>query len=95
MGRRQNVIARSITHAILHSPSARIAVLAKITGFFYLYWLVFACFREELFKSLRESVWQIVEDDYREAFGAKDQKNAKLKAMGMAEPYKPVKMYEG
>lgn len=81
MGRRQAVIARSITHAILHSHSGRVSVLARIPAFFYLYWLVFTCVQEELFRSLREGVWQIGEDDYQDAFGAKDKK-ARLKEMG-------------
>lgn len=93
MGRRQNVIARSITHAILHKPAAGVGVLAKIPTFFYLYWIVFTCLREDSFKSLRESVWQIDEDYYEEAFGSKDEKNTKLKAMGMAELQKAAKTY--
>lgn len=84
MGRRQDIIARSITHAISRNDSPRVSVLSKIPAFFYLYWLIFKCLREDLFKSLRESVWQIDEDDYQEAFGAKDKKKAKLKSMGMA-----------
>lgn len=87
MGRRQAVIARSITHAILHSLE-RVSVLGRVPALFYLYWLVFRCVQERVFKSLREDVWQIHEDDYQEAFGAKDKTKRKLKAMGMVEPLK-------
>lgn len=84
MGRRQDIIARSITHAISRSDPVRVSVLSKISAFFYLYWLIFRCVSKDLFKSLRAGVWQIDEDEYQEAFGANDKEKAKLKAMGTA-----------
>ncbi|KXT03620.1 hypothetical protein AC578_9993 [Pseudocercospora eumusae] len=81
MARRQNVIARSVTHSILHSDARRPSVFARIPNFFWLYWLAFQCVREDLFKHLR-GIWHIEEDDYKSSFGKDDNKKRDLKPMG-------------
>lgn len=80
-GRRQNIIARSVTHSIQHSDEKRKSIIKRLQAVFYLYWLNFDCVRQDLFKELRVS-WEISDDDYRKSFRANDQDAAGLKPMG-------------
>lgn len=85
MARRQDMIARSITYSILRSDQQQKSVLARIPAFFYVYWLIFECVREDLFKALR-GVWQVDEHEYRKSFGLDDKAAAKLSPMGTFRP---------
>lgn len=79
--RRQDVIARSVTHSIVHSNEARPSLLARVPAFLWLYWLAFECVRRDLFKALR-GIWRIDEDEYRASFGAQDRSQRTLVPMG-------------
>lgn len=82
MDRRLNVIARSVTHFIIHSDAKQPNVLARIPNFFWVYWLTFQCVREDLFTALR-GIWQIKDDEYKASFGKDDRKKRDLKPMGI------------
>lgn len=65
---RQEVIAQSIQHALLHhgqSPS----FLARLPAYFYTSWLTFARVREDLFTDLRQT-WKIDQDEYLNSFAS-------------------------
>lgn len=85
MARRQNVIARSVAYAIIHSEDKPKGLLARIPAYFYLYYLELQCYREALFKSLRGS-WEIDDEVYKKSFGEGDKSAAGLTAMGANTP---------
>jgi hypothetical protein len=72
MGRRQQSISRSILNAIFRAPNhpdnKPPTLLARIFAFFSLFQLALARYRPELFKKLRNEVWEIEEDEYKESF---------------------------
>ncbi|KAH8668626.1 hypothetical protein BX600DRAFT_435151 [Xylariales sp. PMI_506] len=73
MAGRQAQIARSIVYAVLTTredgrPGRRLSLLARIWGFFRMYWLTFQLVRADVFRSLRE-FWAVDESDYRASFG--------------------------
>ena len=88
MTRRENVIASSITDAIVHSLAKRPTFLARVPSFFWLYYLRFECLSEELFRALRNETWRLRETEYEASFGAEDEQKKLLKAikgdMGMS-----------
>ena len=72
MGRRQYLISKSILNATFHfseKPSDRPpTILACILAFLSLFYLALPRYKAELFKRLRNEVWGIDEDEYRESF---------------------------
>ena len=88
MTRRENVIASSITDAIVHSLAKRPSFLARIPSFFWLYYLRLECISEDLFRALRNETWRLRETEYEASFGAEDEQKKLLNAihgdMGMS-----------
>lgn len=85
MGKRQDVIAQSITHSILHHDEKRKSFLTRIPNYFWIYRLDYDCVSNGLFEALR-GVWQLDEHDYCESFGSKDEQVARLTPIGTAQP---------
>ncbi|KJX95377.1 SAICAR synthase-like protein [Zymoseptoria brevis] len=83
MPRRQDVIARSVTRAIVHNDGpCTSSTFDRFTAFFKLYEMDFECIRADLFKELRNDVWQLKEKDYTASFGGEGKDgNSKLQAM--------------
>jgi len=82
MGRRDNLISKSILQAIFRDPkTAKRTFLSRIFAFFTLFQLSLARYKNELFKRLRNEVWEMDEDEYRESFRGQDRKG-KLKSVG-------------
>lgn len=79
---RQRQISRSILRAIFDDTIADTrSILAHILAFFALFQLLLTRFRHATFKKLREDVWGIDDDEYRESFQAAHQRG-ELKAVG-------------
>lgn len=82
MGYREKKISWSIVSAIRDDqpqPKSTLRrVLRSIRTFFYIYGLVLAKYRPELFQKLRETMWGIVDAEYTSSFDTADA----LKAMG-------------
>lgn len=72
MGRRQRLISTSILRAIFRvkskDASKKPGFVARILAFFSVFNIHLARYREELFKRLRNEVWQMEEEEYTEAF---------------------------
>ena len=72
MGRRQRLISKSILSAIFRSsdkPSNRPhTIFARLFAFFSIFYLALSRHKAELFKKLRNEIWGIDEDEYRESF---------------------------
>ena len=72
MGRRQRLISKSILNAIFRSsdkPSNRPhTILTRILAFFSIFYLALSRYKAELFKKLRNEIWGMDEDEYRESF---------------------------
>lgn len=73
MGRRQRLIGTSILRAIFKSklsgnPDKSLGILARILAFFSVFHLALSRYRAELFKKLRNEIWQIDEEEYTESF---------------------------
>ncbi|OCL13922.1 SAICAR synthase-like protein [Glonium stellatum] len=72
MGRQQYLISKSILNAIFRSPEKPSdrppTILARILAFFSIFYLALSRYRAELFKKLRDEVWGIDENEYRESF---------------------------
>ncbi|KAJ4297819.1 hypothetical protein N0V90_005715 [Kalmusia sp. IMI 367209] len=73
MGRRQRLISKSILGAIFSPKKAygtdeRPGLLARILAFFAIFNLTLARYRAALFKKLRNEIWQIEEEEYKESF---------------------------
>lgn len=82
MGRRDNLIGRSILHAIFRDPhTEKRTILSRIFAFFTFFQLRLARYKDELFSKLRDDVWQMDEGEYRESFRGQD-KQGKLKSVG-------------
>jgi hypothetical protein len=82
MGRRDNLISKSILQAIFRDrkPSKR-TILGRIFAFFTVFQLHLARYKDELFTRLRDKIWEMDEDEYRESFRGQDVKG-KLKSVG-------------
>lgn len=73
MGRRQRLISTSILGAIFKTrvstdPDKKPGLLARILAFFSVFSLALSRYRAELFKHLRNKIWEIEEEDYTESF---------------------------
>ena len=82
MGRREKNISQSIVTAIQDDhpqPKSTLRrILRSIRTFFYIYSLVVAKYRPELFQNLRDIVWGIIDAEYVSSFDTSDA----LKPMG-------------
>jgi hypothetical protein len=82
MGRRDNLISKSILHAIFRDrKTSKKTVLGRIFAFFTVFQVHLARYRDELFKKLRDNVWEMDEDEYRESFRGQD-RIGRLKSVG-------------
>ncbi|KAF2434664.1 SAICAR synthase-like protein [Tothia fuscella] len=82
MGRRDNLISRSILKALFRdSNTDKRTVLSRVIAFFTIFQLRLARYKDELFTKLRDDVWEMDEDEYRESFRGQD-KHGKLKSVG-------------
>lgn len=73
MGRRQRLISKSILRAIFSPKKAygtddRPSLLARILAFFAVFNLTLARYRAALFRKLRNEIWEIEEEEYKESF---------------------------
>ncbi|KAF1978130.1 SAICAR synthase-like protein [Bimuria novae-zelandiae CBS 107.79] len=73
MGRRQRLISKSILRAIFSPKKAygtdeRPSLLARILAFFAIFNLSLARYRASLFRKLRNEIWGIEEEEYKESF---------------------------
>ncbi|KAF2639298.1 SAICAR synthase-like protein [Massarina eburnea CBS 473.64] len=73
MGRRQRLISTSILRAIFKAktssdPDKRPGLLARILAFFSVFSLALSRYRADLFRHLRNKIWQIEEEEYTESF---------------------------
>lgn len=73
MGRRQRLISKSILRAIFSPKKAygtdeRPSLLARILAFFAVFNLALARYRAGLFRKLRNEIWGIEEEEYKESF---------------------------
>ncbi|OCK85441.1 SAICAR synthase-like protein [Lepidopterella palustris CBS 459.81] len=79
MGWRQRYISKSILIAIFHSPdnpsNKPPSLLACILAFFSTFQLTLSRYKAALFKKLRNDVWKIDEDEYKESFRSGKRKN--------------------
>jgi hypothetical protein len=82
MGRRDNLISKSILHAIFRDrKTSKRTVLGRILAFFTVFQLHLVRYKDDIFKRLRDEVWEMDEDEYRESFRGQD-KRGKLKSVG-------------
>jgi hypothetical protein len=82
MGIRDNLISRSILRAIFKDPHTdKRTVLSRIFAFFTFFQLSLARYKDEVFKKLRDDVWEMDEAEYRESFRGQD-RTGKLKSVG-------------
>lgn len=73
MGRRQRLISTSILSAIFQTSKTgdrdkRISFLGRLFAFFSVFSLALSRYRAELFKYLRNTIWEIEEEEYTESF---------------------------
>ncbi|KAF9738312.1 hypothetical protein PMIN06_006812 [Paraphaeosphaeria minitans] len=73
MGTRQRLISKSILRAIFSPKKAygtddRPSLLARILAFFAVFNLTLARYRAALFRRLRNEIWEIDEEEYKESF---------------------------
>ncbi|KAF2083331.1 SAICAR synthase-like protein [Saccharata proteae CBS 121410] len=69
MGLRNNRISRSIVRAIFRDPEhQQRSLLARILSLFALFQLALTRFNAAVFKKLRNEVWGLDEEEYRESF---------------------------
>lgn len=72
MGRRQRLISTSILRAIFRTKPGDAdkppTILGRILAFFSVFYISLSRYRAELFKKLRNEIWQIEEEDYTESF---------------------------
>lgn len=70
MGRRQRLVSTSILRAIFRYKPAQKppTLIGRILAFFSVFYIALARYRAELFKKLRNEIWQIDEDEYIESF---------------------------
>ncbi|KAF2098108.1 SAICAR synthase-like protein [Rhizodiscina lignyota] len=81
MGRRDAAISDAILKAIFKDKQGKANILLRILAFFSLFRVALARYEDGLFKHLREEVWQLDEDEYRESFRRYDKK-VRLRAIG-------------
>jgi hypothetical protein len=81
MGRRDTLISNSILRAIFHTNQDKKSILGRILAFFGFFQLTLIRYKNELFNKLRDEVWELDEDEYRESFRSGNKK-ASLKAVG-------------
>jgi hypothetical protein len=81
MGRRDDLIGKSILRAIFNTTDDKRTLLGWIFAFFALFQIPLSRYREAFFKELRTEHWQLDEDEYRESFRPVNKKG-KLKAIG-------------
>ena len=82
MGRRDTLIAKSILNAIFRDQKDdRRTILKRFLALFSFFYLTLARYKDGLFKKLRDEVWGMDEDEYRESFRSPDKK-AKLESVG-------------
>jgi hypothetical protein len=82
MGYRDNLISKSILHAIFRDrKTSKRTTLGRILAFFTFFQLHLVRYKDEIFKRLRDEIWEMDEDEYRESFRSQDKKG-KLKAVG-------------
>ncbi|KEF56403.1 uncharacterized protein A1O9_07984 [Exophiala aquamarina CBS 119918] len=81
MDGREKIISRSIVSAIQDDqpqPKSTLRrILRSIRIFFYIYSLVLAKYRPELFQNLRDNIWDIVDAEYQSSFDTADALKAK------------------
>lgn len=81
MGRREARIGDAILKAIFEDKQGQANLLLRILAFFSLFHAALARYEDALFKRLRDGIWRLDEDEYRESFRRQDKK-VKLKAIG-------------
>lgn len=80
MPSRQEVIAHSIQHSIIHTDKGS-GFLNSVPGLFYVHWLTFERVRPDAFQTLHKT-WGIQDDDYLASFGGPGGDGDALKSMG-------------
>jgi hypothetical protein len=82
MGRRDDLISKSILHAIFRDREPRKrTLLGRIFSFLTVFQLHLARYKDELFTRLRNEIWEMDEAEYRESFRGQD-RTGKLKSVG-------------
>lgn len=81
MGFRDKRISKSVLRAIFRGRAPKTGLLARILALFSVFQLTLARYKEDLFNKLREDVWQLDEDEYRESF-REAEKGGSLKSVG-------------
>lgn len=81
-GRRHSALAKSIQLAVFRDPkSVRKSLLGRILAFFSVFYIRLIRYRNELFRKLRNDVWEIDEEEYKACFRSEN-KTLPLKPMG-------------
>ncbi|EAL93699.1 hypothetical protein KXW98_008822 [Aspergillus fumigatus] len=80
--RRHSALAKSIQLALFRDPKAfRKSLLGRILAFFSIFYIRLIRYRDELFRKLRNDVWEIDEVEYKACFFSEN-KTLPLKPMG-------------
>lgn len=80
--RRHSALAKSIQLALFRDPKAfRKSLLGRILAFFSIFYIRLIRYRDELFRKLRNDVWEIDEVEYKACF-LSENKTLPLKPMG-------------
>jgi hypothetical protein len=82
MGRRDNLISKSILRAVFgdHTHDKK-TIIGRILAFFSIFQITLSRYAEDIFKELRTELWKLNEDEYRESFRPPDKKG-KLESIG-------------
>jgi hypothetical protein len=82
MGRRDNLISKSILRAVFgdHTDDKK-TIIGRILAFFSIFHITLSRYKQQVFKELRIDIWKLNEDEYRESFRSPD-KHGKLECIG-------------
>ena len=84
MGRRRQVaLAKSIQFALFRDPKAfRKTLIGRIIAFFSIFYLKLLRYEPDVFRKLRNEIWEVSEEQYRACFLSGEDKALPLLPMG-------------
>ena len=80
--RRQAMVTRSIQSALLDPKTFKKTAIGRILAFFCLFYIRLIRYKDDLFRHLRNEIWDIDEEEYLACFKADNKKTLPLKPMG-------------
>ncbi|KAE8153770.1 hypothetical protein BDV25DRAFT_14507 [Aspergillus avenaceus] len=81
--RRQLALSKSIQLALFRDPRAfRMSLLGRILAFFSIFYIKLIRYKAQIFRKLRNEIWDIPEEDYRACFLSEEDKTLPLLPKG-------------